>query len=116
MANLALAVLAFLGGHFPLSSAPVRTALVTRVGERAFTGIYSALILAAFVWMVAAFRAAPFIPLWSVPPVEHMIPVIVMSFACLLFVGSLTVRNPTMVMRSVAASGNPAPLVEKCRC
>jgi|SRR5579871_1818423 len=115
MANLALAVLAFVGGHFPLSSAPVRIALVTRVGERAFTGIYSALILAALVWMVAAFRAAPFIPLWSAP-VEHMIPVIVMSFACLLFVGSLTVHNPTMVMQSVAASGNPAPLVEKCRC
>jgi len=109
MTNLILAVLAFVGGHFLLSSPPVRGPLAGRVGEQAFSGIYSALMLAAFVWMVAAFRAAPYVPLWSVPPAARMIPVVVMPFACLLLVGSLTVRNPTMVMQPVAATGDPAP-------
>jgi uncharacterized membrane protein len=109
MTNLALAVLAFVGGHFLLSRPPVRRPLATRVGERAFSGLYSALMLVAFAAMVRAFRAAPFIPLWSAPPAARMIPVIVMPFACLLLVGSLTGRNPTMVMQSVAASGDPAP-------
>jgi uncharacterized membrane protein len=109
MTNLALAVLAFVGGHFLLSSPPVRAPVAARVGETVFSGIYSALMLAAFVWMVGAFRAAPYVPLWSTPPAARMIPVVVMPFACLLLVGSLTVRNPTMVMQSVAVSGDPAP-------
>ncbi|HTY65459.1 MAG TPA: NnrU family protein [Alphaproteobacteria bacterium] len=109
MTNLALAVLAFVGGHFLLSSGPVRGPVATRLGETAFSGAYSALMLATFVWMVGAFRAAPYVPLWSVAPAARMIPVLVMPFACLLLVGSLTVRNPTMVMQSVAASGDPAP-------
>jgi uncharacterized membrane protein len=109
MTNLALAVLAFVGGHFLLSSPPVRGPLVGRVGETTFSGIYSALMLAAFVWMVSTFRAADYVPLWTAPLGARMIPVVVMPFACLLLVGSLTVRNPTMVMQSVAASGDPAP-------
>lgn len=109
MTNLALAVLAFVGGHFLLSSPPVRNPVAARVGEQVFFAFYSSLMVAAFAWMVAAFRAAPFIPLWSVPPAARMIPVIVMPFACLLLVGSLTGRNPTMVMQSVGRSGDPAP-------
>ena len=104
---LALAVLAFVGGHFVLSSAPCRRPLVRALGERAFAGVYSALMLGAFVWMVVAFRAAPYVPLWELPRGTRMIPVLVMPFVCLLFVGSVTVRNPTMVMGAVAA--DPAP-------
>ena len=66
-------------------------------------------MLAAFVWMVRAFRGASLIPLWSVPPDARVIPAIAMPFACPLLVGSLTVRNPTMIMQSIAASGDPAP-------
>ena len=113
MTNLALAVLAFVGGHFLLSSPPVRTPLAGRIGEQAFRPVYSTLMLAAFVWMVTAFRAAPVIPLWSAPPAMRTIPFVVMPFACLLLVGSLTVRNPTMILQSVAKSGDPAPGVLK---
>jgi len=113
MTNLALAVLAFVGGHFLLSSPPVRKPLAVRVGEPAFFAFYSSLMVAAFVWMVKAFLAAPLIPLWGVPPAARLIPLIVMPFACLLLVGSLTGRNPTMIMQSVATSGDPAPGVLK---
>jgi uncharacterized membrane protein len=109
MIQLTLAVLGFVGGHFLLSSPPVREPVVARVGEPAFSGIYSALMLTAFVWMVRAFRAASFIALWNVPPDARVIPAIVMPLACLLLVGSLTVRNPTMIRQSIAATGDPAP-------
>jgi uncharacterized membrane protein len=109
MTQLTLAILAFVGGHFLLSRQPVRRPIAARVGELAFSGLYSSVMLAAFVWMVTAYRAAPFIPLWSVPPAARMIPTIVMPFACLLLVGSLTVRNPTLIMQSIAANGDPAP-------
>ena len=113
MTNVALAVLAFVGGHFLLSSPPVRKPIAVRIGERAFIGVYSTLMVAALVWMAKAFIAAPFIPLWSAPPAARLIPVIVMPFACVLLVGSLTGRNPTMIMQSVAKSGDPAPGVVK---
>jgi uncharacterized membrane protein len=113
MTNLVLAIVAFVGGHFLLSSSPVRKPAAARVGEQAFIGLYSGLMLAAFVWMIKAFLAAPFVPLWSPPDGARLIPAIVMPFASLLFVGSLTVRNPTMVMQSVPASGDPAPGVLK---
>ena len=110
LAALVLAVLAFVGGHFLLSSPPVRGALVARLGERGFTGAYSALAIAAFVWMVKAFAAAPRVPVWTPPDWTHFIPVVVMPFAALLFVGSVTVANPTMVMASMAPAGaEPAP-------
>jgi uncharacterized membrane protein len=42
-----------------------------------------------------------------------MVPVVVMPFACLLFIGSITGPNPTMVMQSIAADADPAPGVLK---
>src|SRR5262249_22947909 len=54
MTQLTAAVLAFVGGHFLLSSPPLRRPVAARVGEVAFSGLYSALMLAAFVWMVTA--------------------------------------------------------------
>ncbi len=107
MINLALAVLAFVGGHFLLSSRPVRTPVAGWVGERAFFGLYSALMIAALAWLAMAFRAAPLIPLWSAPPAARLIPVVVMPLAGLLLVGGLTGRNPTMILQSVAPSGDP---------
>lgn len=109
LTNLFLAVLAFVGGHFALSSPPIRGPLAGQLGERAFAAVYSVLAVAAFVWMVKAFAAAPFVPLWDAPRALHMIPVVVMPFACLLFIGSVTGPNPTMVMQSVAADADPAP-------
>lgn len=58
LVSLTAASVAFTGGHFALSH-PLRAPLVRLVGERPFLGLYSALVLAAFVWMVLAFRAAP---------------------------------------------------------
>ena len=69
MIQLSLAVVAFVGGHFLLSSPPVRGPVVARA-QPAFSGISSTQpsLLAALIWMVRAFRGASFIPLWSVPP------------------------------------------------
>lgn len=113
MSQLALAVLAFVGGHFVLSRQPVRGALVNRIGESAFSAAYSTLMLAAFIWMVGAYRSAPVVPLWDLPSAAQMIPELVMPFSCILMVGSLSVRNPTLLLGSVAATGDPAPGVLK---
>ncbi len=64
LTSLIAASIAFTGGHFALSH-PLRAPLVRLVGEKAFLGIYSLVALAAFVWMVLAFRAVP--PAGAIP-------------------------------------------------
>jgi uncharacterized membrane protein len=94
---LIAATLAFVGGHFLLSSRPLRPWLKDRYGERAFRAIYSVAMTVALVWMVAAYRAAPFVPVWEPPPALAWIPLLVMPFASVLLVAGLTSPNPTLV-------------------
>lgn len=66
LASLVAAALTFVGSHFALSH-PFRARLVSRLGEKGFSALYSLVALAAFVWMVLAFRAIPEpgMPLWN---------------------------------------------------
>jgi uncharacterized membrane protein len=64
---MALAALFWLGLHFVLAG-PLRWPLVAKLGERAFFAIFSLLSLAGLVWFVVAYRAAPYVPLWQIPP------------------------------------------------
>jgi uncharacterized membrane protein len=58
LTSLLAASIAFVGSHFALSH-PLRAPLVRALGEKGFLGVYSMVSLAAFAWMVMAFRAAP---------------------------------------------------------
>ncbi len=110
MGALVLATLAFVGGHFLLSSAPVRTPLVAALGERTFAGIYSLLALAAFAWMLISYGRAPQIELWPALPVLRFVPLFVMPIAILLIIGGYSQANPTAVMQPMpAAASDPAP-------
>lgn len=66
--GLALAAAFLLGTHFGISSSRLRPALVDRIGEGAYLGLYSLVSLVAFGWFVAAYAAVPFVPLWDWAP------------------------------------------------
>ena len=95
---LLLATLAFVGGHFLLSH-PLRAPLARLVGERAFPGVYSLAIIAAFVWMLYAYGAAPRLELWGKAEWMRWPLVILMLPACILLVAGLTAPNPMIVGR-----------------
>ncbi len=102
LTSLVLAVIAFVATHLLLSH-PLRARLVRRVGEQPFRGIYSAIALATFAWVVLAFRSVPKeAPAWVAGDALWVIAALVMWFASILFVGSF-VRNPAF----------PAPGAEK---
>ncbi len=104
-----LAAIAFVGTHFLLSH-PWRRAIVARVGERGFLGIYSLVALGTFVWMVLAYRAAATTAfLWSVGDGLWVVVTVVMLFASILLMGSL-IRNPAS-----PAVGAPGALPETAR-
>ena len=94
---LLAATVAFVAGHFLLSTEALRRPIRAQVGEQGFRAVYSILVLAAFVWMIAAYRAAPAALLWSPPPVFAWIPVLVMPIAIFAAVCGLTTPSATMV-------------------
>ncbi len=94
---LVIGVLAFTGGHFALSSAPIRDRVVERLGEERFRGLYALLMLAALVWMLLAYGAAPYVEVWVPGPMTGWIPNALMPIACLLLVAGITTRSPTSV-------------------
>ena len=95
--SLALAVAAFVGGHFILSSLPVRRGLLGSLGENGFRGAYALFAIATFVWMLYAYGDAPHVELWPLTAVLRYVPLVVLPFACLFAVIGITTRTATGV-------------------
>ena len=95
--SLALAAAAFVGGHFILSSLPVRQGLTGMIGENGFRGLYSVVAIASFVWMLYAYGAAPYVELWALNDGLRLVPIAILPFACLFAVVGITTRTPTGV-------------------
>jgi uncharacterized membrane protein len=95
--GLALAVACFVGGHFALSSLPVRRQFIRIFGEGGFRGIYSLAALGALIWAIAAYREAPTAYLWDENHFLARVPGLLMLIACQLAVAGMTTRNVTMV-------------------
>ena len=81
---LLLGLVLFVGGHFVLSSPPLREPAVRAVGEERFRGLYAMLALASLLWTVLAFGKAPFVEVWSPPLWTRWIPNVVMPFAAIV--------------------------------
>lgn len=94
---LFLATVVFVGGHFLLSSQPVRKALIGRIGETPFRGLYALVAGGSFVWMLFAYGAAPFAEVWSPPPVFHWLSAVLMPIAIFLAVAGITTQGATAV-------------------
>ena len=99
------ATVAFVGGHFFLSSAPIRTTLVRLFGEKLFLTLYSMAITVLFVWLLLAFVSAPFEELWDDIPVLEWAPAVVMPVALFFAVCGLSTPNPTIAGRDALTAG-----------
>ena len=91
-AMLALATAAFVVTHF-VSSTPLRAALVARIGERPYQGLYTLVALITLGWMGWAFAQAPREPLF---PGLRAAPYALMPLAFVLLACGFG-RNPTIV-------------------
>ena len=94
---LALASVAFVGTHF-LMSHPLRSPMVSALGERGFAGVYSLISLLLFGWMIWAYpdatAEAPQ-PYWDAGRWGYSFATLLMWLGSVLFVGSLR-RNPAL--------------------
>jgi uncharacterized membrane protein len=106
-AGLFLSSIAFVGTHFLLSH-PLRRALVRRIGERAFQGLYSLVALILFGAMIHYYRVIGREPdrLWDAGDAGWIAGTLLMWLAAILFVGSF-IKNPALV-GSRGPAGGPA--------
>jgi uncharacterized membrane protein len=95
--RLALAAFAWVAIHVFIAGSELRWWLVQRVGQRAFAAFFSLLSLGALLFLIDAYRKAPFYPLWFSPRVIHFLPLLVMPLSLTLLVGAFSVPNPTAV-------------------
>lgn len=94
MSRYAVAYLLFLAAHAVPGIPGLRTRLIAGVGRRAYLTGYSLLSLALLVFLIASALAAPSWSLWPGSPARALVPVIVMPFASILFVGGALTPNP----------------------
>jgi len=97
MGLLIAAALLWIVLHLGLAGTRLRDAVVRRMGDGPFRGLFSLLSAAALVFLVLAWAAAPTAPLWGTPLWLRWILVALMLVAFVLFVTSLSRNNPTMV-------------------
>lgn len=107
------------GGHFLLSSAPVRARLIAALGEIPFLGVYSTVALAGLILMIWGYGAADYVGLWFFGGWMRWLPTLVMPVALLLIAASYLAPTPTALMRDDAldrpipdrdGDGGPPPL------
>ncbi len=96
MILLVLALASFVGTHFLLSH-PLRAPLVARLGAGGFAGVYSLVAAATLGWAVYEWRRAPVVVWWVAPAWAWPLCGVVMLFAAILFVGSMTAPNPALM-------------------
>lgn len=104
--HVVIAAVVFVGSHFLLSFGPIRSRLAGAIGERFFLLVYSAVAIAAIVWLVAAYNRAPFQALWADTYTARIAMLVLGFIATLMLIAGATSPNPT-------ATGAPAAILEK---
>lgn len=115
LASLVAATLLFVLGHLALSFSPIRRRIVGALGEKPFMGVYSLVVTAGLVWMIIAWRAAPYVELWRAPPWTRWIPLVVMPLSFVLLIAGMSTKNPTSMGQASAASAEPQGFVRITR-
>lgn len=88
MLLLVLGLALFLGGHLFTRVRDRRAALIARLGEGPYKGLYSLVTTLGLVLIVLGWRAAPFTPLWTPPGWTRHVPITFMLPAFILLVAA----------------------------
>lgn len=109
MLNLCAASIYFLLIHFGVSGTRLRPALVARLGDGPYRGLFSLASLAGLVWMIHAYRHAPAVPLWGLVLTLRPAACVLVFVAFLFIVIGIATPNPMAVgMEAKLAQGPDA--------
>ncbi len=97
MIHLILAATFFLGIHLGISGTNLRYRLITRYGEKTYRIAFAAGALLGLLWLVYAWRQAPYISLWGQPLPFRYLAVLLMPLAFYFGIAALTTKNPALM-------------------
>jgi len=97
MGSLVLASVGFILIHIGISGTKLRDALVARIGDRSYLGLFSLLSIGLIVWMSRAYAAAPELEVWGTSDALRAVALVVVLVAFLFVLCGLTTPNPTSV-------------------
>jgi uncharacterized membrane protein len=101
MLMLCLAAAAFLALHLVVSGTPIRDALIGRIGQGPYMGLFSLASVAGLAWLGFTYAAARVGPanelVWQAPAAALWLQLALQLVAMLLIVPGLATPNPTSV-------------------
>jgi uncharacterized membrane protein len=110
MAEFLLAIALFLVAHVIPPAPPVRSRLVAWLGRRVYIACYSLVSIALIVWIVAAARRAPYVPVWDTASWQVLVPLLAMPLATWLIVAGVAEPNPLSIsLRAAGPDAEPGP-------
>ena len=115
MLSLVLGAICFAGIHLGIAGTPLRDRAIAALGEGAYRAVFSIVSLAAIVWLVMAYKDAPYVATWGILEWWKPIAMILMLPAFLLAVIGLTTPNPTSVGQEGRVARSPEGIVRVTR-
>ena len=115
MTSLALAAVAFAAIHLGISGTRVRDRIVSAVGLRAYMVLFSAASVGAIVWLVSAYKGAPYVETWGQLQWWKPFAIALMLPAFVLVVAGLATPNPTSVAQEGLVAQAPQGIVRVTR-
>ena len=115
MLSLLLARSSFSGIHLGVAGTPLRDRAIAALGQNTYRAAFSIASLAGIVWLVMAYKTAPYVATWGIPEWWKPIAIILMFPAFLLVVTGLTTPNPTAVGMEGFAARSPEGIVRVTR-
>jgi uncharacterized membrane protein len=101
MTRLLVAAILWIALHLGVAGSPLRGALIRRIGDNGYRGLFSSLSAAALVFLIWSYgrasRPETFYGLRLVEAWQLWVPILLMPIATVLLVASVTTPNPTMV-------------------
>ncbi len=107
MLFLVLGAICFAGIHLGVASTTLRDRAIAALDEGAYRAVFSIVSLAAIVWLVIAYKDAPYVVTWGILEWWKPIAMILMLPAVLLAVIGLTTPNPASVGQEGRVARSP---------
>ena len=105
MSTLLVGIILFFSIHTIPMLPDVKTALLVRLGENRFKGIFSLFAMAGFIAIVFGMGSAPFQPVWTPPSWSHQVTNLAMPVAFCLLVATYIPSNFRRIIRNPMLSG-----------
>ena len=115
MTSLLLAGLFFIAVHIGIAGTTLRDRVVAALGERGYMIAFSIASLGGIIWLVAGYKAAPYVDLWGQPNWWKLVADVLMLPAFMLVIIGLATPNPTSVAQGNLAAQAPAGIVRVTR-